>query len=567
MVDEHGSEQVPWPNPPSEPGPWAGGPPVAPPGNTALPPLPGAGGVVHSGGSVNPWANPAQATPGSAAPPASGALPPPPPMAGPPRTQFPGPAAPQGPLVDRAPAWLLVASALIVLALVAGAAYVVVKGGRNYPSAWDSRVRPIADWVERERKLTFDHPVEVEFLSSAAYRKASAGADDEGSPDRAGASNEDAKDQVAQLRALGFISGDFDFEKATKTLADSGTLAFYSPETKKVYVRGTTMTPALRVTLAHELTHVLQDQRFDLTRVSSFEDGRGSVLRALAEGDAGRVEDAYAEEVLSKDERKKYEADQAKDGTEARSKLADQVPPILTTFFSSPYILGPELITHLVQHGGDKAIDKAFKNVPSEEVLFNPLTVDTKAANPVSVDLEKPAGTKAIDEGEFGPTAWYLLLGSRLDARKALTAVDGWGGDRYVVFREDKKVCVRADARFDSTKDTAEFKQALTEWALKSPKGTASVMENGTTIEFRSCDPGKDAKVQGAGATEQILALPVSRTQVYDEVLKSGGTAAQGTCFGTRLVQDFTVGQLTDENYLTSPEGQQRIATIRNNCL
>ena len=45
----------------------------------------------------------------------------------------------------------------------------------------------------------------------------------------------------------------------------SDTLAFYDPRTQDVYVRGTdTTAPATRVTLAHELTHALQDQHFDL---------------------------------------------------------------------------------------------------------------------------------------------------------------------------------------------------------------------------------------------------------------------------------------------------------------
>ena len=55
-------EEVPWPPPPREPGPWNGGPPVSPPGNTPLPPLPGAGGVVHGAAhQANPWADPSGA--------------------------------------------------------------------------------------------------------------------------------------------------------------------------------------------------------------------------------------------------------------------------------------------------------------------------------------------------------------------------------------------------------------------------------------------------------------------------------------------------------------------------
>lgn len=544
-------DQVPWPDPPRQLGPWAGGPPVAPPGNTALPPLPGAGGVVHNGGSSNPWT-----TAGTSAPIGSS----PPPRSDP----YPTGAPARGPLVDRAPGWVLALSALIVLALVAGGAYVVLKGKRTFPSAWDPRIRPIADWVAKERKLSFDHPVEVKFLEPAEYTKVSTGGSVDEAPDAT--SKAEAANQVAQLRALGFISGELDLDAATKTLADSGTLAFYNPEDKVVYVRGTAMTPSLRVTLAHELTHVLQDQHFDLTRVASLPDSEGGVLRALAEGDASRIEDAYAEKVLSADERRDYEKQSRADSRDAIDKLDDKVPPILTAVFASPYVLGPELLTYLTLQGGDRAIDKTFTNIPSEEVLFDPQTYKTPAAAPVTVELEAPTGTKAVDDGEFGPTTWFLLLASRLEPTRALAAVDGWGGDHYVVYRDAGKVCVGADVRADSPKDLEQFSDALGDWSAKSPKGTSSVDVDGSTVHFRSCDPGKDAKAVG-NVDEQFLALPVSRTQVYDEVVKSGGSNKSAACFSSRIVERFTLDQLTDDSYISGSEGQQAIDAIRSECI
>jgi hypothetical protein len=77
-----------------------------------------------------------------------------------------------------------------------------------------------------------------------------------------------------------------------------------------VFVRGDELTPAVRVTLAHELTHVLQDQHFDLQRLDEpdFEEHEG--LRAMAEGDAGRIEDIYVTDVLTSAEQTAYETTQ-----------------------------------------------------------------------------------------------------------------------------------------------------------------------------------------------------------------------------------------------------------------
>jgi len=537
-----------WPSPPREPGPWGGGPPVAPPGNTPLPPLPGPGGVSRTtAAATNPWAN-------------AESIPAPPPPPGGPRPPFPGLAGPAVPRVDRAPRWIVALAAIVVLGLVAGIGYVTVKGGRQYPSEWDARVAPIAAWVEKARKLGYDHPVEVEFLTPAQYKAVSTGGDDS-----SGSSASDDADQLAQLRALGLVEGDVDLGKAGDTLSDSGTLAFYDPGTKKVYVRGTDMTPALRVTLAHELTHVLQDQHFDLNRIGDLPEDQAPVLRALAEGDATRIEDQYVAKVLTADERKTYEQTSTDEGDKAQTAIDKDVPPILTALFAAPYIFGPELVTYLSQKDGDGALDKAFTDVPTEAVLFDPLIYGTDAAKTTPLTVAAPSGTDKLDAGQFGATAWYLLLASRLAPTTALAATDGLGGDGYVVYREKGTVCVQIHASGDTAQDVTQLSGALKDWVAKSPAGTASVDVADDQVQFRSCDPG--AKATGAGKVSvDLLAVPVTRTQVYDQVVQSGASEKQATCYANAIVGSFSLAQLTDPTFVQSAEGQAKIKQLQGGC-
>lgn len=544
-------DQVPWPQPPRQPGPWNGGPPVSPPGNTPLPPLPGAGTVMHgTTAPSNPWSG-AQTIPQVNIPPdRPGTVPPPPPV--------------RPALVDRAPSWLLGVAAVVVVAMIAGGAYVVLKGGRQYPSRWDPRVEDITTWVAKERELDYKHPVKVNFLTPKAYTaRATAGGDDASAE-----SKQYYADQEAQLRALGFLSGKTDLAKAQDTLSDSGTLAYYDPTVEEVFVRGTDLTPDVRVTLAHELTHVLQDQHFDLQRIDSYDDGRASVLRALAEGDATKVEDAYVEKVLTPAERKAYEKQSQDSGDSAKKEIDKSVPPILTTLFASPYILGPQLIDVLDEQGGWKAIDDALQNPPSEEALFDPTVYGTDALDPVSVDVTAPEGTQKIEDGEFGPTAWYLMLASRMDPHLALAAVDGWGGDRYVVYRQDKKVCIEINARGDNKADTEQLSAASGAWAAKSPKGSAESRLADGEVQLRSCDPGADAKVDGKAASMDLLTLPVTRSQVYLQALQAKQTPKASSCFADGIVDAFTTDQLSDPKgtYINSAEGQRKVLDLRNRC-
>lgn len=453
-------------------------------------------------------------------------------------------------------------SVLVVLAVVAGGAFVVLRGGRQYPSAWDARVDPIARWVAKERKLSFAHPVEVQFLSEAAYRKVSTGGEAVEADPAADAAMDDT---VAQLRALGLVEGEVDLNSASDTLSDSGTLAFYDPSSEKIFVRGTELTPGLRVTLAHEITHVLQDQAFDLERLQDLPDGKGATLRAIAEGDASRIEDRYAADGLTPEERAAYEKESQVSGAEATKDIEGKVPPILTALFAAPYKFGPELVAYLDRSGGDAAIDAALRQPPGEAVLFNPLVKGTDAAEIDKLEVEAPSGRKAIDSGEVGPTSWYLLLASRMEPSTALRATDGLAGDGYVVFRQDKNVCVRAYATGNTDKDLQELSGALTAWVKKSPAGSASVEVRNDEVRFQSCDPGVDAK--GAGSVSvDLLNLPVLRTQLYVQVLASGGTDAQGTCLAEGVIGRFTFAQLSEETYLGRPESQRALAELQASC-
>jgi hypothetical protein len=475
---------------------------------------------------------------------------------------FPG--LPPGPGADdRAPTWVLVASALIVIALIAGAAFVLLKGGRQYPSEWDARVAPITRWVSKERELEFDHPVKVNFLSEKEYTARST----EGGDDDSVESRQYYADQVAQLRALGFVTGEVDLAKANDTLSDSGTLAYYDPDVEQVFVRGTEMTPALRVTLAHELTHVLQDQNFDLERLDDLSSGQATVLRALAEGDATKVEEAYVD-TLDKADKKAYEDESKSAGDEATEKVDKEVPPILTTLFASPYILGPQFVAELDAAGGWKAIDEALQDPPTEEAMFDPITYKTDAAAQRTVAIEAPKGTEVLETEEFGPTAWYLLLASRVDPKIALGATDGWGGDQYVVYRKDDKVCMDATIKGDTPKDEDQLRDALATWASKSPKGTAEVTKDDEGVQFHSCDPGKDAKAAGKDVTPDTLSLPVIRTSIYTEAIGADQTPKQSACFANGVVEAFTLDQLNDPDgrYVGSDAGQEELAGIRNRC-
>ena len=345
---------------------------------------------------------------------------------------------------------------------------------------WDPKVAPVAQFVEQQRGLTFKHAVLVRFLADDAFARAVTSQNALTARDQAKLS-----DGVAVLRALGLAHGDVDLAPG-RQLVSQEVLGFYSFGTKQVSVRGTELTPEVRVTLAHELTHALDDEHFGLNRGDQTS-GAGNAFRALGEGDAVRVQNAYADS-LAPDERLKYAAAQ----NEVRPD-SPNVPEVFSDIIVFPYAFGPTFIQALLDHDGNGAVDRAFADPPrSDAEIVDPSTYlarqkPTKVAAPLlgagQVGIEKP--------DDFGQVVMLLVLGDRLDFGTAWRAVQGWAGDSSVTYRQAGRVCVAVATASRTPGDSDRLLTATQQWVAGVPGAT--VVRVGTTVELRSCDPGKDA--------------------------------------------------------------------------
>ncbi|MEO6988419.1 MAG: hypothetical protein ABI239_07215 [Aquihabitans sp.] len=456
-----------------------------------------------------------------------------------------------------------------MLAMVAGGILLVATKESPYPSEWDPRVAELAQWTEGARDLKFEHPVDVLFLTPEEYSGESTG-DVTSDSDLEAEDQEAMKEAVGMLRALGLVEGEVDLTEANNTLTDSGTLAFYSPQTKTVYVRGTELTPALRVTLVHELVHVLQDQHFDLTRLADLESGAATSLRAVAEGDATRVENTYVEKKLNDEEEADYIKESQETYDETAGDIDAKVPPAMSALFASPYIFGPRLVEYLFVTGGTSAIDAALEDPPSEFALFDPINNAPKD-NPASDQVQIPVTpvhdgdlVDVLDDGTFGPEGWYLMMAARLDPRVALTATDGIKSDGYAYYRQDDTVCVSATAQADG-KDMDELTSALEEWAAKSPDGSADLELTDSTITLRSCDPGEEMTGVGDVSVELLLFAAI-RTEVYVALISDDTDPQLASCYSQGLVEKFTVDELTDPEFGNVPVEAQRFDQLAMSC-
>lgn len=455
---------------------------------------------------------------------------------------------------------------MVVVAVLLGAgvvaAIVVVGDEPGTPERWDPRIDELARFVELARDLDFEHPVAARFLTEEEFREEVA-ADEGGLTDE---EREELETYQGVFRALGLVEGDFDILEATNTLLGEGTLAFYDPEADEMVIRGTDTTVGVRVTIVHELTHALQDQHFDLTRLDDEDltSGEVAAFEALVEGDAVRIENEYIN-TLDDEELSAYDDESTSEFDMTEEAIAD-VPPILQAVFAAPYALGEGLLAVLDGEGGSDEIDDAFRNPPrSEEHLMDPWTfLDGDVPEEVPTP-ELDDGEEEIDTSDFGALSWFLVLAERIDPRVALVAVNGWGGDAMVAYEDDGRACVRIAFRGDDARDTDEMERAIEAWIAEIPPGVADARRSGAIVTLQSCDPGADAALTVEGRSTQLLTIPLTRTIVTFQAVSAGLPARDAACVSDAFLAALTVERiLTLDEFLYSEEAPTDVSDALN---
>jgi len=283
---------------------------------------------------------------------------------------------------------------------------------------------------------------------------------------------------IRLLRTLGLIEGDLDLA-AIEESTDERVLGFYDAERDRLLVRGARLTPAVRRVLVHELTHALDDQRFDLDRpeVDQRDDESALAFQALVEGSASLVESRYFAS-LPADARRQadIEADPVPSGQD--------VPRVFEALLSFPYLAGESFVDSVIRNEGRERLDRAFAAPPtsSKEILHPERFLAGERPRPVRIP---PSDRRAVDGGVLGELVLRLVLQSSIDRASATRAADGWGGDRYVAWDDrDGRLCVRVDVVVVSPADRSELLDALRRWAQRHP---GAAVADGEAVRLTRC--------------------------------------------------------------------------------
>ncbi len=282
-------------------------------------------------------------------------------------------------------------------------------------------------------------------------------------------------------RLLGHLGPTEDYQGAYLAFAGGNVIGFYSPRDKSLFVVTSDGEPidfsTLEIleqsTIAHELTHALQDHAFDVQ--SLFAKTKDDLdwtlaLSAVIEGDAVNVEGMWRRDhAYAPPPAPLRAAVAAAELPLARSVgrggggvRAQSTPVSIEREFRFPYTTGAEWVSIVrSQHRAD-AIDTVLRGrrLTTAEIIHPDLYENGFTPDSVSLpDVAKALGDGWTHEsgGAFGEFQLRNYLQLELTALPATQAATGWRGDRYDVYRKRNDSVAVFRLRFASAGEAQEF--------------------------------------------------------------------------------------------------------------
>ncbi len=343
--------------------------------------------------------------------------------------------------------------------------------------------------VEDLRGAKFLRPVQVKLSDTAVLRKYIQDRESEMlTPARR------HRDECT-AKLLGIVPPGLDLHAIEMEVVESQIGGFYDPKSDTFFLMDAMKGAVARVILAHELTHALDDQLYDLDAVlktANDETDAEFAIRAVIEGSGtntmNRWTVAHAAEIPP--------AEMAVVQEMGAAELA-KAPPIVWKPLMASYFAGDGFLSRgggmnlTLKPAAAADVERAFRDPPrsTEQILHPDAYWKTdKRDLPVRVRFEPgnvPAGWTEIAQDTLGELALALVT-TAPDERKGLDisnpmsilgvkftnkAATGWGGDRLVLLGRGDDRFLQLVTVWDTAKDATEFVEALRQSAPESFTG------------------------------------------------------------------------------------------------
>jgi hypothetical protein len=321
-------------------------------------------------------------------------------------------------------------------------------------------IKSITDEISRLRGLSFKKEIAVKYLDRNGLKgEVKKEIEKEYPPTRL------AQEERA-LKKIGLLEPGDNLMELVSGMLTEEVIGYYDDETKELVV--VSEKPQINlmneITLAHEVTHALQDQNYDLQQIApasdTNDDDQHLARLALVEGDATVTMKEYVQDNLS-------DFDLLSLSLQVLGASRGMSAGYLEDTLSFPYMAGEEFVNFLKDKGGWVTVDEAYKHPPdsTEQVIHPDKYIAGEQPLPVEIpDLTGIAGSgwQLVEEGTLGEFGIGELLSRYVSSQQAREAAAGWGGGRARYYEEAAgRSLLIMQLAWDSQIDADEFAETM----------------------------------------------------------------------------------------------------------
>lgn len=317
--------------------------------------------------------------------------------------------------------------------------------------------------------------------------------------------------QSEALRLYGLIPWDMNLLETSLALVAEQAGGFYDPATSTFYLmEGMAMTePILKVIMAHELTHALEDQHYHLDTLlgvgaDEHDDDASLAGQCLAEGSATYLMTQWMMTAVKGGNFDMGSLMEFQKAEQERFQKVEDAPIFLQWSLVAPYLAGN---LFLMKDAGMLAMTKkmkpedytqVFENPPksSEQILHpnkywkaeerdEPSRITMTFGGDQEVLFENVLGElvlSALFHGDDGKLSMARITSSSMSLKGwRHAAASGWDADRYYLVKDahgDHPYLAWA-TMWDSADERVEFQQAWVEYLGKLPGVQTAVVGSG----------------------------------------------------------------------------------------
>jgi hypothetical protein len=284
----------------------------------------------------------------------------------------------------------------------------------------------------------------------------------------------EVEEEERLLKRLGLLPQDFDLYTFMPDLLTEQLAGYYDPEAETFYIADWLPLLIQEPVMAHELTHALQDQHFDLEAYLEPTEGNDDstlARSALIEGEGLLVMLDYALKPMGRsslDIPDIIEAQRSQTAMmDAQFEIYANAPNYLRETLLFPYTYGANFLQEVVRRHSWPKVNEIYNDLPkSTEQILHPAKYLVERDEPTPV---KPLSPGVILKGSWctvcenvmGEFVLYLLLREFLDDGIATRASKGWDGDSIQLLENSQgKEAMVLDTVWDTDRDAEQFQTA-----------------------------------------------------------------------------------------------------------